>query len=106
MSHPLWYTRRMKNMRNKIPTTTEMNLAAVKLCATLPKAENLFRLLEHANGRNLLPRNWTDELEEHFAVFEENREREKEKTEQNDRACVLTGADGENPDDCTTHAHE
>jgi hypothetical protein len=66
MSHLVWYTRRMKNMRNKIPTTTEMNLAAVKLCATLPKAENLFRLLEHANGRNLLPRDWTDELQDHF----------------------------------------
>jgi hypothetical protein len=56
----------MKNMRNKIPTTTKMNLAAVKLCTTLPKAEALFRLLEHANGRNTLPHDWTDELEEHF----------------------------------------
>ena len=69
MSHPVWYTRRMKNTKNKlnkIPTTTKMNLAAVKLCASLAKAEALFRLLEHANGRNLLPRNWTDELQDHF----------------------------------------
>ena len=69
MSHPLWYTRRMKNTKNKlnkIPTTVEMNLAAVKLCASLAKAETLFRLLEHANGRCLLPRGWTDELQDHF----------------------------------------
>jgi len=88
MSHPLCYTRRMKNMRNKIPTTetsleivradffaamkrykipttTEMNLAAVKLCATLPKAEILFRLLEHANDRGTTMTQF-DELQDHF----------------------------------------
>ena len=71
MSHLAWYTRRMKiknmkNQLNKISTTVEMNLAAVKLCASLPKAEALFRLLEHANGRCTLPRDWTDELQDHF----------------------------------------
>jgi hypothetical protein len=23
-----------------------------------------------------------------------------------DRVCIITGEDGENPDDCTTHEHE
>ena len=69
MSHPAWYTRRMKNTTNqlnRIPTTAKMNLAAVKLCASLAKAEALFRLLEHANGRCTLPRGWTDEIQNHF----------------------------------------
>ena len=58
----------MKNYRkllNVIPTSTEMNLTAAKLCDTLPKAELLFRRLEHANDRGTTMPQF-DELQDHF----------------------------------------
>jgi len=58
----------MKNYRkqlNVIPTTTQQNLAAAKLCDTLPKAQLLFRRLEHANDRGTGGSQF-DELQDHF----------------------------------------
>ena len=57
MSHPIWYTRRMKNMtkngkqQNVVPTNEGQNMAAALECDTLRDAEVLFRALQHANDR-------------------------------------------------------
>ena len=51
--------------QNVVPTTSEQNMAAAKVCETYNEAVRLFRSLEHANNRGTGEHQF-DILEKHF----------------------------------------
>ena len=64
----MWYIILMiKNgkKQNVVPTTSEQNMAAAKVCETYNEAVSLFRALQHANNMGTHGDHF-DQLEEHF----------------------------------------